>query len=718
MCARILLLAVLMAALSCGGAGGEGRVVGNSKIEVSVEVAPGQFQGVQQGGIFPIDPGSVLVGKTRDFRVRVTNRGEHQQRLCFTSKPELDLTGYEMPDGEKNDPDGPAFKLVGADNLSCVAPTGDGEKMGLPEEVIFTVRFKRYDDALERNARLLIYNDNTVDPSTRTYRITFKTAACTPSLDAPGTVDLGAVNKPTEESLDILNAGSCALEIYKFTFDGDPNFVLIANGKEYPVEQMHGLEQVFDPPLVVQPSSSIDPPWSIRYSPTTDDPAEARLVIYSNDATTGQNGKLVKIIANTSGPRICLEPPTVEFGGKLINKTACVDVKITSCGTGPLEVKDITLRNGATDSNEFKLDFSKMGGQASATLNVNESATLVVCYTPTDKNPVDPGTNKVILDQNEIEITSNTFKGTLSVSTTGFGVEVECPVPVIMVQEGEEVPPQTVLHLYGDQSLPSTGNITSYSWSVKQPAENKFNLVPSATFPNPTHEVNVGGEYEYCLDVCDSARCSNDAECHTTACKKVVVIPTQAIHCELTWDTPGDMDQTDEGPDAGSDMDLHFTHPFATGPDLDGDGAPDPWFNLPYDVFWFNPTPEWESMNPNAKDDPRLDRDDTDGAGPENLNLDAPVNNREYRVGVHYWDDHGYGFSYPHVRCYIWGQLVFDRDLKLLDQKMFKCDMWEVAVIKWPSGAVTEVKNPDGSLKITHKYQNPGFVQIGGGTCD
>jgi hypothetical protein len=44
--------------------------------------------------------------------------------------------------------------------------------------------------------------------------------------------------------------------------------------------------------------------------------------------------------------------------------------------------------------------------------------------------------------------------------------------------------------------------------------------------------------------------------------------------------------------------------------------------------------------------------------------------------------------------------------------------MWEVATIEWDSGKVTQVKNPDGSLKITHKYLNPAFVQIGGGGCD
>jgi hypothetical protein len=275
-----------------------------------------------------------------------------------------------------------------------------------------------------------------------------------------------------------------------------------------------------------------------------------------------------------------------------------------------------------------------------------------------------------------------------------------------------------VLHLHGDQSQPATGSIESYHWTVSQPSENKFNLVPNASFPNPTHEMNVCGEYTYCLDVCDGAHCSDDPKCHTTACKKVIVLGVKAIHCELTWDTPGDENQFDEGPDLGSDMDLHFVHPDAGGPDLDGDGKPDGWFDIPGDCFWFNQQPDWESPNPNTHDDPHMDRDDTDGAGPENLNLDAPVSGRTYRLGVHYWDDHGYGPSYARVKCYLWGGLVLDIDQKFLGVEMVTCDMWEVATIEWDSGKVTQVKNPDGSLKITHKYLNPAFVQIGGGGCD
>ena len=181
-----------------------------------------------------------------------------------------------------------------------------------------------------------------------------------------------------------------------------------------------------------------------------------------------------------------------------------------------------------------------------------------------------------------------------------------------------------------------------------------------------------------------------------------MVIPDEAIHVELLWDTPNDSDQTNEGPQAGADLDLHFVHQYAGGPDLDGNGVADGWFDDPFDCFWHNPKPKWGSFDPAVNDDPGLDRDDTDGAGPENMNLDIPENNVTYRVGVHYWEDHGFGASYATVRIYLYGDLVYEmEDVKLLNR-----DMWEVATIDWPSG---NVKGIEEGFKIIPNYNNPFF---------
>jgi hypothetical protein len=110
--------------------------------------------------------------------------------------------------------------------------------------------------------------------------------------------------------------------------------------------------------------------------------------------------------------------------------------------------------------------------------------------------------------------------------------------------------------------------------------------------------------------------------------------------------------------------------------------------------------------DPSVDDDPGLDRDDTDGAGPENLNFNIPENTI-YRVGVHYWADHEYGPSFATLRVYIYSELVWEQ--KVLS--MNKHDMWDAVRIEWPEATVSEVKAADGGKKITSNYQNPFFFQ-------
>lgn len=193
-----------------------------------------------------------------------------------------------------------------------------------------------------------------------------------------------------------------------------------------------------------------------------------------------------------------------------------------------------------------------------------------------------------------------------------------------------------------------------------------------------------------------------------TAEYTVSVIPDEAIHVELLWDTPGDPDQTDTGAYAGADLDLHFLHPDAPSdadaPDLDDDGAPDPYFDSLLDCYWLNPHPDWgEIEGTDGRDDPGLDRDDTDGAGPENLNLASPEDGARYEVAVSYRNDHGYGSSYATVRVYIRGGLAWESaSVRLVSE-----DLWSVCTIDWPSGTVTAVLEEGGAQRITPSYHHP-----------
>jgi len=396
-------------------------------------------------------------------------------------------------------------------------------------------------------------------------------------------------------------------------------------------------------------------------------------------------------------PCIEVNPDKVNFGGKIWGQTSVAPLEMTACGDLPVKIFSIEMEEHS--SPEYDVDLSALDHEPSpgdpVVVPANGMVIVNVTYTPSAESPVDSEGN-VILDTGEVLIHSNASSSPLIVPTSGAAVCLCCPTAILKVDEGDEVAPQTILHLNGEESYAPNGAIQKWEWSVEQPVGSASVFVPSFTFPNPTFEANVAGVYKFYLTVYDD---TNTPSCFP-AQYEVVVIPDEAIHVELLWSTPQDPDETDSGPDVGSDLDLHFLHPYAAGPDMDGDGTPDGWFDIPFDAFWFNPKPNWGSFDPAVADDPSLDRDDTDGAGPENLNLDIPEQ-AAYRVGVHYWNDHGYGSAYATVRVYIYGQLVFeDADVMLIQD-----DLWSVCSIQWPDGKVIPITDPvTGGHKIAHVY--------------
>ena len=280
--------------------------------------------------------------------------------------------------------------------------------------------------------------------------------------------------------------------------------------------------------------------------------------------------------------------------------------------------------------------------------------------------------------------------------------DLPCPVAVIHCEEGDEAVVQATLHLSGFSSYAGSGKtISKVLWSVVQPDMSQSLFDPSDSSASPTFQPNVVGTYEFGLRVWDS---DGVPSCATTK-HTVAVVADEAIHIELLWHTPGDANETDEGPEAGADLDLHLAHPLATGPDVDLDGLPDPWFDNMYDCFWFNSHPNWGSLDPDADDDPSLDRDDTDGAGPENINFNNPAAETTYRVGIHYWSDHDFGPSTAVLRVYVLGSLSYE-----VSQEIESLDMWDACTISWPSGTITPVTAEGGGAKISPEYQNPMFA--------
>lgn len=617
---------------------------------------------------------------------------------------------YTKPDGA-TDGATPPFTLA---PLPVELPTdieiynGTEFPQGLDVEVIYT---KQPDD-LPRTATL-IFTSN--DPITKEVSITLTTNVGAPSLSAtPNPVSFGLVPKsetPVEKTLTLLNQGTKTLNVGGFKIANDARFGVKSDEFGFDIHGPDGLLGVsLDDAIEVPPGESKN--VTVTFLSDSPSPASGQVLVFSDDPVSGSSGYVVNLEANKDGPCITVNPKKVEFGGKLVGSLSTITFDISSCGSKALTVRDLAFASAS--SPDFGFDFTKLPegfedgptGDHPLTIPVGQKVTVGVTFVPDTVNPRDAD-NVPIPDEGTIEITSDAFESKVEVPVRGAGADVECPTPVIVVEEGEEVIPQTVIHLDGRQSYAPFGAIEAWNWTIVSWPEGTPRpvMVPNFSDPQPVVELNVVGTYTFSLGVIDEAGNRSG----TTACPDteytVLVQPDQAIHVELTWVTAGDADETDTGDGAGTDLDLHFAHQNAIGPDIDGDGLKDPWFDKKWDVFWFDKNPGWGNFDPNAGDDPSLDRDDTDGGGPENLNLSVPEDGVTYTIGAHFWNDWGFGPADATVKVYHYADLVYEATFA----QMKELDLWCVGQIHWPTVGVQRCAQEGDPEKVTPNYINPFF---------
>ena len=653
--------------------------------------------------------GEISVGNTKTVQVELTNVGQGDVTVVA-----VELL-YAEPEG--GDPEGKAFELMELETPFVIRPFATTDVAEDERRQFVDIQYRRQAQFLSRTATLLVRVENNIDGNEFSVAITEQAPNAVAQV-TPAALDFGTVNEGTssERTVSVANTGTTTLICDGFVITGHPDFAVVFGETVYPVSEITQQKVALEEPLTVAPGDVAA--VSLTFSPQTPTAAQGEFVLFCNDA---QNKHSVLILGNQNVPCIEVTPSQLEFGGKAIGAIAQSDVQVCNCGDSLLTISAISLTAGS--SSDFTLRFTNTGGgvdpvtgpdpEAPLAVDINACLRFDVEYVPDVPNPLDAD-NVPIPDTGTIVVANNSFQSELEVAVTGVGIETECPVPVIEIEEGEQVVPQTVLHLSGTQSYsPSGAVIDGYLFTVKQdPDGNASIFIPAPGFKEPTYQVNVAGFYTFCLDVDDdNGKSSADADCNTTVCLDVLVIPDEAIHVELLWATASDQDSTDEGEGNGTDLDLHFAHEFATGatspnPDIDSDGVGDPWFHNTLDCFWFNKLPNWGTYNPDVEDDPRLDRDDIDGWGPENLNLNVPEEAKAYHIGVHYWDDHEFDSSDATVRVFIYGEL----DAEVSYPGLERLDMWYVGTIPWAGGTGSFVDyNADGSPFVTSNYVNPAF---------
>ncbi|MCC6619625.1 MAG: choice-of-anchor D domain-containing protein [Deltaproteobacteria bacterium] len=626
----------LATVLGCGDSGFEGS--GKPAIEVD------------EGGRPILMNGTVTVSAQVPSRITVTNTG---------SAP-LSIQGIVLEATPAE-----AFQIVSSPSPSATSPLV--LEVGYDHEFMVIYDASKAGDG-RPSATIRITTNRTIAGLAEFVFRAAPEASQARLLAQPSVLDFQVVQagQSSTKTVSLLNTGSANLEISKFFLSGHPGYSVHVGGADYATSAQTASSGIdLSPTVTVGAGSAVT--VEVKYTASGAEKADGNLTFISNDPSA-PNGTVVQLFANVDGPCIKVNPGRVDFGGKLVGQQSVIEVEIQSCGDRALEISSITMSE--TDNGVFGVDPTGAGAFP-IIIEPDDSIRVPVTYLPVDIAALG-GDGQFVRDLGKMTIGSNAYLATYEVEVTGFGTDGKCPQPVITCTEGDEVLPQTTMHCSASASTASSGSITAYQWSIRQPAGSNETIRPSATQRDIQFTANIIGSYTFVLDVWDQFGTQSCSPAEYT----VIVTSDEAIHVELIWRTPGDITETDTGftlggMSVGSDVDLHVLHPNA------GD-----YFDDRYDTYWLNPNPNWAGSGSN--DDPSLDRDDTDGAGPENFHLSFPEFNKTYTVGAHYWDDWGYGNAYVTIRVYIYGQLRFNWNEVLLATQ----DMWEVCEIDWPSGAV------------------------------
>lgn len=474
-----------------------------------------------------------------------------------------------------------------------------------------------------------------------------------------------------DQTVRITNIGSAPMRIFEAPdYTGGEDFRISTPSREYPLDL---LPWDADAANVAPQEYYLD--VTVDYSPLGAGNDTGQISVVTNDPRFDHPSQedrgiyQVPVMADANAPCIEVDTRLRSFGQVPIGETKNDRVELRNCGTQTLEVNSVFFREA---SDVFRLDLGPWdnngdeqidnpvrispGGQAAFTARFipveerTERATIVVA----SNDPVQP--------ELELDLTA---RGAEGVCPTAVGLATVRGVGGQPRPSLTAVPLQSII-LDASQSIDEDGEIASYTWAIlERPPGTNVTLGPTQSDfgdndqSRREFQVLTAGVYRVGLTVEDNSgfESCNQAEITVTA------IPDQNIHIELTWTNPADPDETD---DFGSDLDLQLTKM-----------GPGRWFETPYSIYYLFPNRDQNSIwNP---EDPSLDIDVRDGAGPENITMRNPQDCQWYAVGVHYYQQK-FSTAYATVRIYINGSLRYERPFFPLENTQ---NFWDVARIHW-----------------------------------
>ncbi|MEN0063620.1 MAG: choice-of-anchor D domain-containing protein [Myxococcota bacterium] len=450
----------------------------------------------------------------------------------------------------------------------------------------------------------------------------------TPTISVlPDAIDFGAVvaldqdganpvNQRATETVFLENTGRADLD-WSLTLDS-PGFV----GPEV----RKGL---------LEPGDDLE--FELAFEPPTLGPFTGTLTVTSNDEARPS----IEIPLTGEGrvpfaPDIAINPLIVDFGDVELGNVAQRVVTIANEGDAALTLG--TAEQGGAGT------FRLASGDPSGTVLLPKASLPVLVEFTAVQLGGDSGTWTVRSDDPDEPALDVVF-------IANGGGEYAYPEAVITNCPATADVTQPVRYtLSGVNSTDPDGGALTYVWSlVRRPQAGDPSNVPLPDDDVETElTIDAAGIWEVTLVVTNEAgRPSVPAKCVIDA------TPIDDVYIELSWAGPT------------SDLDLHLARDAA------------PFFDVPNDVSYCNPAPDWGTPG-DPTDDPRLALDDSDGLGPEIITLPMAPDGT-YLVRVHHFDDGDDGAVTATVVVYADGDRITETSAVL-----GRNEVWEVGQINWP----------------------------------
>lgn len=550
------------------------------------------------------------------------------------------------------------YKPVNSMDFTVVEPLTLPTTFKANTSQTFGVRYTPTGDPRQPDEGELIFVSNHLGQPNGQVVVPVKAGESVPLIEIePVFVDFGAVAnaaQPEVRQILVRNIGEVTLNIASvYTTFGSSTDFTYTGATEFSLE-----------PLATQLVT-------VEYLPTDGGLDVGSLAFESNDPFNPI--VLAQLTGRAAEAILSVEPKDLDFGSVLINTTQQQTFTISNLGDIDLAVEELVpaafpaamtyaIEGGATtpflltpgESKDVTVSYAPTAAQtrSNATLDVKSSAN------------VDPDQQVKIAYE---AIANGCAQGfIIAPASLNFGT----------VTRGQQVTLPFNVTNCGAVNITATNIARGSSFLGSTPQEFQITSgnAPFTITPGQTHTVEITFKPRRAQLSQGSFIVQTNFQGRTgqVAVRGLGAVPplsSQDIHVEVTWDTGG-----------SADIDTHLIEIPAGG------------LFCTQDCNWTNTQPDW-GVAGDLSDDAFLDRDDVDGYGPENINMESPTDGKRYRLVLHYWLADGPTNAL--VKLYHRGTLVQAWGPRLMSSTGAT---WEVFELEWPSRNLTTLMTSTPSV--------------------